>query len=838
MNGVPDPPELPTHDTYKSLKMPIKTLFREYTQLDSVHEVEFPSLSCDEIVEVIDDAVCRTHRIMIKTCLVMNCWILHQYHNNPDHKIDLITEDLVGTVMTRVTNPRGSTGSISKDNTEKIRLLHAMDACWWFEPEDISYLGQILNYHRGSLVTSVETNIKEHFKQYVSRYVRESLRHMRPEMLKDKLGTRTLNAHIRSVNKDFMEGTLTSPDHYHPWITNVRSSIVPPLDQSYGSHYQQVCYNPQVYLKYMIYINLELERLGAKLFQCLPLRTSIIPKYIRIDTSSLMELFVHRDSKVLSALKQYPSDVWNHFSDEKWFKWKGYTFNHEILTDGYAVSYVMSRNDIMDKKIAKNEKGRATREATRVKKREMEESGQVTERTYRPIEQTASVRPNPSNKPLVKPRSTNKKEFKGLDDIPTDQLEGVDKLLRPITHMLIDPGMEDLLTALSRRDGVPSFRYSKHQRMHETKQAKYARLLHNLRIKEGIIPIENTLSNYNSKTCNLSLFKAYMFKKVEVNDLLLKKYEDPRFRQYRWYSYINTQRSDERVVGRVTEAFLRMATQEPHKRSHKSHREIGSGQRNGSEKPQEPLVPVVNTKQERQLVTQVNGLLSAELKDYRSKRIVNKIPVDPLASVLSQQKQSLQHMTDELSRMEYALEQSRLEICELQNQLGELRREDRSNCDNPVQSGPSQKKPYRTDWSLIRQKHRFVIIIGDWSKGSHTLRGNASTPNLHLKRLLARVFDLYEIDEYNTSKVHWQTEETCDNLYCRDPATGHQRKLHRVLTYNTSGRLGCINRDNNACHNMRKLYDWYVSHRNGVPGYEIPRPLAYTPKGTNPPTAK
>jgi len=158
-----------------------------------------------------------------------------------------------------------------------------------------------------------------------------------------------------------------------------------------------------------------------------------------------------------------------------------------------------------------------------------------------------------------------------------------------------------------------------------------------------------------------------------------------------------------------------------------------------------------------------------------------------------------------------------------------------NNGDQPSEPKRSICSVCKVDWNLIRSIIPIILVIGDWSKGSSHLRNSSPTPNMRLKRLLAKHFRLYEIDECYTSKRHWRTEEICGNLFCPD-STGQSRKVHRVLTFQTSNnRLGCINRDNNACHNMRKLYNWYISYCKGEPGYTVPRPPAYMLSGTNHP---
>jgi hypothetical protein len=71
---------------------------------------------------------------------------------------------------------------------------------------------------------------------------------------------------------------------------------------------------------------------------------------------------------------------------------------------------------------------------------------------------------------------------------------------------------------------------------------------------------EDKLIGYNSKTCNYEKFKEYIKKKNEVNVILIKKYEERFFRQYKWYSYINRKRTEERMVTDIQDKFGKDAT--------------------------------------------------------------------------------------------------------------------------------------------------------------------------------------------------------------------------------------------------------------------------------------
>ena len=98
----------------------------------------------------------------------------------------------------------------------------------------------------------------------------------------------------------------------------------------------------------------------AKLFQPIPLRNNIVPKYITIDTACLINLFASKGNKgkLLTKLKESKDIRSQVFRlNKKMFKNKEYTFNYQIQTDGIGVSLSFIRNDLVDKKyVSKTEK--------------------------------------------------------------------------------------------------------------------------------------------------------------------------------------------------------------------------------------------------------------------------------------------------------------------------------------------------------------------------------------------------------------------------------------------------------------------------------------------------
>jgi len=120
-----------------------------------------------------------------------------------------------------------------------------------------------------------------------------------------------------------------------------------------------------------------------------------------------------------------------------------------------------------------------------------------------------------------------------------------------------------------------------------------------------------------------------------------------------------------------------------------------------------------------------------------------------------------------------------------------------------------------TETKMIREiKKTFgkdsIIFFGDFSFKTNCHKGNISTPNNRLKRLIGKQMKLYNLDEYRTSKLNYKTEEVCENLYLPD-LKGKSRKLHSVLTYKMeNGQMGCINRDDNAVNNMIKIVNHFL----------------------------
>ena len=97
--------------------------------------------------------------------------------------------------------------------------------------------------------------------------------------------------------------------------------------------------------------------------------------------------------------------------------------------------------------------------------------------------------------------------------------------------------------------------YTNKQRIKKTKRLIYQELLKKYKDNLKITEIENKLSKFNSKTCNLEKFKEYIEEKNKINMEIFKLYEDEKFRRYKFYSYINKKREEDNMLNMIEHQY-------------------------------------------------------------------------------------------------------------------------------------------------------------------------------------------------------------------------------------------------------------------------------------------
>jgi hypothetical protein len=74
-------------------------------------------------------------------------------------------------------------------------------------------------------------------------------------------------------------------------------------------------------------------------------------------------------------------------------------------------------------------------------------------------------------------------------------------------------------------------------------------------VSKTVEQLQTAMGDYNSKTVDFEAFKTYVSKKNQLNHELEQFYFQPVFRLFRWYAFINTQRSEAKMVNRFRAKF-------------------------------------------------------------------------------------------------------------------------------------------------------------------------------------------------------------------------------------------------------------------------------------------
>lgn len=240
-----------------------------------------------------------------------------------------------------------------------------------------------------------------------------------------------------------------------------------------------------------------------------PLRTSLIPKHITLDTTTLVHLLWDQGakSKLLTAgeLVRNKAMIWGTFFhvNKKEFTMKKYRFNNMIDTDGVSASLLFIRSDLYGKK-------------------------------------------TPKRKAVVQPEQY-------IDDITGSEIDELSK--RKVIG--IDPNMSDLLYCAN-EDASEQFRYTQNQRRQETKKKKYDQIIQNAKNHEyveerSITQWETDLTVYNHKTLSFEGFKAYVQAKLLVNSKIETSYKARIYRKLKLNRFWNTRKSEQKMLHRLAQ---------------------------------------------------------------------------------------------------------------------------------------------------------------------------------------------------------------------------------------------------------------------------------------------
>lgn len=365
----------------------------------------------------IEDAVKRTHFIIKNTLQFIKYYYTKKYTITENPNIieeptsdfmnicfDLISNGTSNTRTERINDNQEKETKRKNNRNKKLTQLEELNE-YYDEYSKLfnlniqninNNLSHVLKYSRDQITTCYRNNIEMNYPKYIRKITNIECKNIyfyykgwNNDYSLSKQEKKEMYKEINKVKNDIFnynkQTNYTSNSIFHEWLNNSYGTYYPvPLKNS-KSLYEDL-FNPKTnYLGFMIKINLLLEDYSIKLYNPLCIRSSNIPKYIKIDTNALTDILVNETvledlrfeyncqklvkadlfSSIETLKLKYPKiniNASNSF-DYKTEFWKffckfdsnkhsrnllvcsNYVFDNSIMTDGFGVSILQIRKD-------------------------------------------------------------------------------------------------------------------------------------------------------------------------------------------------------------------------------------------------------------------------------------------------------------------------------------------------------------------------------------------------------------------------------------------------------------------------------------------------------------
>ena len=509
------------------------------------------------VIEKINEAVIRTNKIIIHTYNFLKLYCLYNLDQND--QLPIINKKLINTIS-KVLCEENAKGRKPTDETSKLKNTltkfyneHYKSLIFNEEVLTYTHLNTVLDYESVNMITVIQNHIQNHFYDFFNRYI-NVITHSQKKIDSIKknndlnkgqkeLQVKEHRSDIRKLKKDLLNNENNCKNKYDNIKIKVRNTLFPKLKNK-DTIMTIVNKNPINVLKTLIKMSVEIENKHEKTFGCFPLRKNIIPKYITIDTTTVVHLLLGQNingktrneitrngniismrDKIWSTIFKIDKKVFNNYSNKR-NKYKvifdtNYVFNNQISTNGVSCSILQIRQDLYD--------------------------------PFRAVK----------IKNVKKPKEYRSEKY--IDDFTNEEKEQY----KNYNIVGIDPGKEDLIYATNGytiqtekgKHKTTTFRYSQNQRRKETKSKKYMKILDNDKketltlLNKSVKKVESELSIYNGKSCIYNNVKRYIEAKNMTNYYLMSYYEKYLYRKLKWYSYINKQKSEAIMINNFKKKF-------------------------------------------------------------------------------------------------------------------------------------------------------------------------------------------------------------------------------------------------------------------------------------------
>ena len=604
------------------------------------------------------EAITRSNELITLGYMFMRSFILYVIENNEIPEKEKITEPKLNINFIRL-----AFSVISNDNTPKkgrpfdaekkdgLDVLREYFVVFtnktgakFINATNLSY---ILGQTYKQIHISIINNIKYHFDKHLWKYIKNNFvteyEQIRKLNNSDKL--KEYYSELDDVKNDLYNNTRISKKSYHKWIESVRGKIIPNT-YTEKKFEKDVEKNTFDYLKCMYHINNYIQDKQIKSYQIFPLKTSCYQNHIKINTSALIDIFYNNDkiNEINELSELYKEDYFRKagntkFQEALWndvfclkniskkkpnkleynYKRKGFSFNYEIDTDGFAVSL----NFINNSKIPNKEKRKTN--FSEARRKTNNEKRQMTAEEFKEFqEQKTEVKEKKEEdqKELEKQKRADKsKAFKELPKEEQDKIKNqlnensefpyIERLFKNMTEeekksfiqdfadgkiLPIDPGKRSPLYMMASNKVVRQKKiegkkfkannfgisvWNDHKIMNYTSKtrSKCLKRKHYRQLIEGwkndttgvkfkgqvneknewsgksLKQLEEELSKYNSKSCKHSDFLNYVKSKLEYNKKVSIQYDTDYLHKLNWFNYLNKNGHENDLLNHIENEF-------------------------------------------------------------------------------------------------------------------------------------------------------------------------------------------------------------------------------------------------------------------------------------------
>lgn len=507
------PPDPPNEQVYRMIKVPLKSVLKEYEKLQPI----------------IDEVVKDINKFVILGYQFIRLYLLDKFNSNKD--FPTINKSFVLDVLKTIATSQTKRGKSNKEDNIKNKSIKDELKLFYdnvfskLVDEKLSYTNKthILEQTAKEIITCLETNISTHFIKHLFRYINcifkdpkskeiklEKDKAKRKEMFKE------LNEEIRNLKSDLINNKIVdSKSEYHEWITINKKYLYP--EKITKSVAYDVKIHPEKYLKYSFYINSKIEELGCSSFQVIPQRNNIVPKNIVLNTSGIADyfgnkypkLFDYPKSEIVLHCKKYQKHVWSKIlklEKRSIFYDKDYVFYNQITTDGFSCCLLFILKKYKDKEYG-------------------DKLPKCIEDNY-DIKNVNSLTKDECNKYL------------------TDEYKLVS----------VDPGKIRPLSMIDENNNF--YKYSACRRRFETYTKRCNEIINAEKIKHNIIKKETELSKFKSKTLKIEEYKKFITNKNKLNNDVKPFYNNILFRKLNFRRFVRTKQSEENLLNEIENKFL------------------------------------------------------------------------------------------------------------------------------------------------------------------------------------------------------------------------------------------------------------------------------------------